>query len=480
MSIPEFGASRSGRGKFSATIARCSQTTVPIVRAGGGRGVILAAATVFPPTCRPSGSANPGPKGRPAGIADKWPARRRCRGRVCLWAGPTLPCLSRRPLGPAQAVTIRCHLPSRSSFAWLQAAAGALLCTGLAATEVREPDTPPEPAAAYQAPTDPSELLKVDEPMRTFFGERILVHRRPADRLRALLRAILKPEGMNFAYEFERTTDARETFRQRRGNCVSFSFLFVALAREFGLDASFQNANTPLKWDRYGNIVVSVRHMNVRVEIGQDVHLVDLQLNEIAGMTLADMPVVGDKRAFAQFYDNMGFFELLHGRRAEALQHMIVATTTDPMCAGAWANRAAMHAHFNHLAEARACYEHALQADPRDLFALEGYVGILQRLGSPEDLRIAAKYERRAQTVRDRNPYYQQRLAERAQERGDWAAAEKLYRRAIALKDTEPEFYEQWGKALTQLGRTDAARRAAVKLEKLRRRLAEAPVHFTP
>jgi tetratricopeptide (TPR) repeat protein len=292
--------------------------------------------------------------------------------------------------------------------------------------------------------------------------------------------AILKPEGMHFTYDFERTTDARETFRQRRGNCVSFSFLFVALAREFGLDASFQNANTPLKWDRYGNIVVSVRHMNVRVEIGHDVHLIDLQLDEIAGIALADMPVVGDERAFAQFYDNVGFFELLHGRRTEALQYMIVATKTDPQYAGAWANRAAMHAHFNHLAEARVCYERSLQADPRDLFALEGYVGILQRLGSAEELRIAAKYERRAQAVRDRNPYHQQRLAERAQERGDWAAAEKLYRRAIALKDTEPQFYEQWATALTQLGKNDAARRAAVKLEKLRRRLAEAPVHFEP
>jgi tetratricopeptide (TPR) repeat protein len=351
---------------------------------------------------------------------------------------------------------------------------------GLTAVAAPEPDAPTETPAPYQAPTDPSELLKVDEPMRRFFGERLRGHRRSEDRLHALLKAIFQPDGLNFTYDFERTLDARETFRQRRGNCVSFSFLFVAVAREFGLEASFQNAVTPLKWDRYGSIVVSVRHMNVGVEIGPDVHLVDLQPDEIAGMALTDMPAVEDRRAFAQFYDNVGFFELLHGRRAEALHYMIVATTTDPTSAGAWANRAAMRAHFNNLAEARADYERALQLDPRDLFTLEGYVGILQRLGSADALRIAAKYERRAQAVRDRNPYYQQRLAERAQERGDWVAAEKLYRRAIALKDTEPQFYEQWITALTQLGKADAARRAAGKLEKLRRRLAEAPVHFTP
>lgn len=373
-----------------------------------------------------------------------------------------------------------CHFPCRWGLALLWVAGGTGHCPGLAATGGPDQATPLQPAAAYQAPTDPSELLKVDEPMRRFFAEKLLAQRLPEDRLRALLQAILKPDGLNFTYDFARTSDARETFRQRRGNCVSFSFLFVALAREFGLDASFQNVTTPLKWDRYGSIVVSVRHMNVRVEIDHDVHLIDLQSDEIAGIALADMQVVGDERAFAQFYDNAGFFALLRGRPAEALQYMILATTTDPKCAGAWANRAAMHAHFNDLAEARTCYERSLQADPRDIFALEGYVGILQRLGSAADLRIAAKYERRAQTVRDHNPYYQQRLAERAQERGDWVAAEKLYRRAIALKDTEPQFYEQWMTALTQLGKNDAARRAAVKLEKLRRRLAEAPVHFEP
>lgn len=375
---------------------------------------------------------------------------------------------------------IGCPPPRRLRAALRWAAGGVLLGTGLAAAEVTAPAGPPEPVAAYQVPTDPGELLKVDEPMRQYFAGKLRGLRQPEDRLRALLHAILKPEGLNFTYDFERTLDARETFRQRRGNCVSFSFLFVAVAREFGLEAAFQNALTPLKWDRYGHIVVSVRHMNVRVEIGHDVHLVDLQLDEIAGIALADMPVIGDERAFAQFYDNAGFFELLRGRRAEALRYMILATATDPACAGAWANRAAMHAHDGDLAEARACYERSLQADPRDLFALEGYVGILQRLGSAEDLRIAAKYERRAQAVRDRNPYYQQRLAERAQERGDWVAAEKLYRRAITLKDTEPQFYEQWITALAQLGKTDAARRATAKLEKLRRRLAAAPVHFTP
>ena len=364
-------------------------------------------------------------------------------------------------------------LTFRSGLTWYRAVAGVWAFTGLMVAGAEGQNTPAEPAVAYHAPTDPGELLKIDEPMRRFFSERLQPHRGRAGQLHALLAAIHQPDGLNFTYDRECTFDARETFRQRRGNCVSYSFLVVAIAREFGFAVSFQYVNKPIQWDRIGNLVISVRHMNVRVDLGHEFYLIDLQPDVLSDTDRTDMQVVSDQRAFAEFYGTAGFFELLHGRPAEALRYTTLATTTDPGCAHAWANRAVVHARFGNLAEARACFERSLQADPKDLFTLEGYVGILQRLGTKEDLQIAAKYERRAQSVRDRNPYYQQRLAERALERGDRGAAEKLLRRAVALKGDEPQFYEQWVQVLHQLGRDDDARRAAAKLEKLRRRLAK-------
>jgi len=362
--------------------------------------------------------------------------------------------------------------PCRFGLPMLRAMIGAWVFTGLAASGAVGPGTPAEPGAVYHVPTDAGELLKVDEPMRLYFRERLLPHVGRADQLRALLKAIVQPDGLNFTYDRELTFDARETFRQRRGNCVSYSFLVVAMARDLGFDVSFQNVNKPLQWDRIGNLVISVRHMNVRVDLGREYYLIDLQPDVIADTARTDMRVIKDKRAFAEFYDTAGFFELLHGNSEAAMQYMILATTTDPDFAHAWANRAVLHTRFGNFTEARACFERSLQADPKDLFSLEGYVGLLQRLGTKDDLQIAAKYERRAQSVRNRNPYYQQALAARALERADLTAAEKLLRRAIVLKDDEPQFYEQWVKVLLQLGQADDARRATAKLEKLRRRLA--------
>ena len=368
-----------------------------------------------------------------------------------------------------------CHL----RLALLRAVGGALLVSGFAASEARGQDVPPAPASAYQAPTDPRELLKVDEPMRRFFGERLRLPGNTGDRLRALIEAILQPDGLHFAYDAEGTFDARETFRQRRGNCVSFSLLVVAVAREFGFRASFQSAANSARWERFGDHIVSVHHMNVRVEADGGNYVIDLWPELVAGMG-ATMRVVSDQRAFAQFHDTVGFFNLLHEQPADALQFMILATKTDPDYADAWANLGSLRSHLGNLVEARACFERALGADSRCVLALDEYVTVLRRLGSPEDLRTATKYERRAQGIRDRNPYYQQRLAERAQEHGDWVAAEKFLRQAIALKNDEPQFYEQWVTVLRQLGREDDASRATAQLEKLRRRRAAVPAYPAP
>ena len=357
---------------------------------------------------------------------------------------------------------------------------GALLISGFAPSGARGQDVPPAPVTVYHAPTDPGELLKIDEPMRRFFGERLLPGRHGGAQLRRLIDAILQPDGLHFTYVADSSSDARETFRQRRGNCVSFAFLVVAVAREFGYTAAFQNVAGASRWERYGDLVVSVSHINVRVEAGGDSYLIDLRPDLVSGIGFADMPTVGDERAFAQFYDAVGFFKLLHAQPEEALQLMILATKIDPDCADAWANLGSLHSRRGNLNDARVCFERSLRADPRCILALDGFVGVLQRLGSPDDLRIAAKYEHRAQAIRDRNPFYQQRLAELAQERGDRAAAEKLLRRAIALKDDEPQFYEQWVTVLRQLGREDVARRAAAKLEKLRQRLGAIPAHPAP
>lgn len=325
-----------------------------------------------------------------------------------------------------------------------------------------------ETTAAYHAPESTDELLKLDDTVRDFFAPRLTRSYSDYHRVRLIVDAILLPDGLHFTYEPTATFDARETFRRRRGNCASFSFLVVAVAREFGLNASFQTIRRPSRWQRLGGIVVSVQHLAVKVETMEGYCTIDLE-SAIAPVPAAPgtMRGVSDETAFALFYCNIGFSQLVAGDTDRALRTTTLATAIDPRCASAWANRATLLVRKGDLIAARDSFRRATRLRPYGDSALDGFVSVLRQLGTPEDLREADKLERRASAIRERNPYYHEELARLARLRGDPASAEKHLRRAISLQRDEPEFYVQWISVLEQLGRTDDARRAARKLQNL-------------
>jgi tetratricopeptide (TPR) repeat protein len=330
----------------------------------------------------------------------------------------------------------------------------------------------------YTPPSDPQDLLKVDAAMRSYFEPLLTAPAGSSERLQQIVDALLKRDGLNFAYDIEGTYGAPETFRRRSGNCVSYSLLIVALAREFGFTASFQNVMSAARWTRFGSVVASVTHLNVRVETDDGLYLVDLRTDLLPTTRIEAMEVINDARAFSEFYDTVGLFRLVHGATEEARWCMQRATEVDPSLAANWRNLANVHARMGNWTRARSCFERALRVDRHDLSAASSLLEILRRSGTPEDMKTAATLERRAQAMRDMNPYWQEHLAQVAEEHGDWIEAEKRYRRAIALNGDEPDFYASWIAVLRRLGRNTDAQRAELKLEKVRARLNRHSIHF--
>jgi Tfp pilus assembly protein PilF len=320
----------------------------------------------------------------------------------------------------------------------------------------------------------------MDAAMREYFDQRVSLRQPGAEVLEAIVAAIIRPAGLGFAYDGVGTFDAGETFRRRRGNCLSFALLVTAVARHYGFKTTFQNVDRTGQWDRVGDIITTVQHVNVRVETLSEIYVLDLRPDLVPVAERQTATTVADARLFALFYNDVGIGHLMQGRTAEARRALELATQIDPRCASIWANRATLHARFGELTLARSAYERSLQLDRQGLNALVGFVSVLKQLGTPGDLRLAGELERRAQQVQDRNPYYHQHLAQLAQEKGDWQGADKHLRRAIALKEDAPEFFEQWIVTLQHLGREEAAQRATTRLAKLRQRLAERPARIMP
>jgi Flp pilus assembly protein TadD len=369
--------------------------------------------------------------------------------------------------------------------AWIASVASAV-CFGCghAALGADQPPAAGEPAEAtpalYLPPENPADLLRMNPEMQCFFDQHVTARAPSAEALREIVGAIVRAEGLGFTYDGFGTFDPGETFRRRRGNCLSFSLLVTAVARAYGFKTAFWQIAQPERWNRVGDIIASMQHVNVRVETDDGSYIVDLRPDLVSASGGEAATALTDQRAAAYFYSDVGFGHLVQGRTTEARRGMVTATQVDPQCASVWANLATLHSRLGELAQARTCYERSLQLDRRGLNVLVGLVSVLERLGTPEDLRLARELERRAQRLMDRNPYYHQHLARVASDRADWSTAEKELRRAIDLKDDEPEFYEQWIASLQQLGRDDAARRAAAKLEKLRARQGSQSARIVP
>lgn len=343
---------------------------------------------------------------------------------------------------------------------------------------VPPPAIPADPA--YLPPANSRELLAVDAAMREFFAARVDAGRAVDERLGQIVKAILRPDGLAFAYESAGTYDARETFRRRRGNCQAFSFLVVAVAREQGLPVRFQDITTYHRWNRYDRFIATVRHTNVRMSTADAEYIVDLRPDLGHAGFASDRYVVDDARTFAHFYSTAGFFRLVAGDCSGALQLMKRGAEEDPTSPLVWTNLGNLHVQLDEPAAARECFERALRLDARMEEALAGLVKVLRRMGGPAELRLASKYERRVQAYRERNPYYIHHLAREARLRGELEATERHLRRAIRLKDDEPFFHEDLIALLRQAGREKEAVRAEARLAKLRVRLARVETFIMP
>ncbi len=307
------------------------------------------------------------------------------------------------------------------------------------------------------------EVLSVGPEMRAFLDR--AVHRRASAQVRLQELADAIVGAASFGFEFEdRTRTAAETFRVRRGNCLSFSNLFVALAREVGLDAAFQEVDLPPDWALDNEVFVLNRHVNVRVGLGAlGERVVDLTIDDYRSR--AETRVIGDARARAHFFNNVGVERLQAGDTAGALACFRTALTEgDREFSPAWTNLGTLYLRAGLPAAAEASYRQALAADRGDTVAMSNLARLYELQGDAEQ---AAAFRRRVARHRNRNPYYRYQLARRAFEAADFEAAVRHLKAAVRTKPDEASFCRLLGRSYLELGRERRGRRWLARADAL-------------
>jgi Flp pilus assembly protein TadD len=291
------------------------------------------------------------------------------------------------------------------------------------------------------------EAFALDAEMEAFVVPLREIHE-PRQRLQALI-AALEERGM-FSLDYaEVTRTARGTFHDRQGNCLSFTMLFVALARATGLQAYYQSVVVPPTWSNDGQVVVA-SHVNTAVMTGRgEETVVDFNIRQYQSDHRSRR--VNDSYALALFYTNLGAEAMLREDHAAALAYLRESARVRPDIAGVWNDLGVLYSRHGRYEHAEAAYLRALDVDDDEPSAMSNLGLVYEALG---ETQLAAEYGERVQRYRERNPYYHFASATKAYEEQQFEIALASLKKALRLKPDEQEFYELRGQVQTALGKS--------------------------
>jgi tetratricopeptide (TPR) repeat protein len=297
-------------------------------------------------------------------------------------------------------------------------------------------------------PTD-QDPIKLSPEMKQFLDKKVDRGLPQMERLQSLVAAVFRDAELNFKYSADSRT-AIETFTTRSGNCLSFTLLFISMARYMNLDARFREVEVAPIFTKNGAFINLSQHLNAAVFIGRQAYAVDVfpgvNAIEIGGQ------IVPDERGLAHFFNNKGVDELAKGNFRQAEAYFKKALDTDPTIVCVWINLGAGSSQTGHNADAERYYRKALELDPQNLAAMSNLATLFDQTGKTKE---ATRLQLKVKEFREKNPYHHFNLGQEAYQAGRYEEALEHYKRAIKLKSTDHNFYFAVSRVYAQMGQND-------------------------
>jgi Flp pilus assembly protein TadD len=299
------------------------------------------------------------------------------------------------------------------------------------------------------------DVLGVSAEMKAFLDAHVDRSASALVKRRQLLDAII--DSGEFEVEYDTTTHtASDTFRTRRGNCLSYALMVVAMAREVGLAAGFQEVDVPPDWTLGAETVRLNRHVNVYLALGGNkVQVVDFNVSDFR--TRYRMWKIPDGLVLAHYYSNLGIDSMHAGDVASALASFRRAIVHGDPYSPAWTHIGILYTRHGLLDHAEAAHLQALLSDPQNLVAMSNLADVYGQSG---DEQRASQYRRRVAEHRSQNPYHRYQLAQRAYAAHRYDEAIDHLEFAISRRPEEHRFHFLLGLAHYGKGDLRAARRS--------------------
>lgn len=259
-------------------------------------------------------------------------------------------------------------------------------------------------------------------------------------------------------YDAGLTLNASQAFTRKRGNCLSYTHMFIALAREAGLDARYEIVEAPPLYSVTDGILEHQVHIRSRVlwpneyRVSDSNHVwpthgvartlaaprvnleryISVDFNE-RNIRAYEGRIVSDDFALSLHFANNAVEFWKRGDESKAFIHIVEAIRLAPRYADHWVNLATFYTRRGLSSEALLINRFALSLDPHHAIAL---AGVVQNAARGELSRAKTRLQR----LRNNNAYYQYALAQRARASQDLLAALRFVDRSITLERRNHEF----------------------------------------
>jgi Flp pilus assembly protein TadD len=310
---------------------------------------------------------------------------------------------------------------------------------------------------------DPEKIIvpfDVTPEMKAWARREVRLDGEVRERLGSLIRALFDRSGLKLEYESDYSVTAAEAFASHRANCLSFTNLFVGLARELGMPAYFLEVDDVQRFTREGDLVVVSGH--VTAAYGPPEERITLDFTEGRAAEYREVREISDLRAIALYYSNRGAGELREGRHGEALRWLETTVVLDPDLAGGWSNLGVARRRLGDYAGAEHAYRRALEVDPKGAWAYQNLATLLRLRGRDAEASELLAFSRQLDS---KNPFLYLDLGDLSLAQGRADEAERLYRRALRLDNRVAESYAALGLLAHRQGKPRDAERYLRKAE---------------
>ncbi len=313
--------------------------------------------------------------------------------------------------------------------------------------------TPP-PLLGHEIPTvtEPN-FTRPSQAMLDFIDRYVEPGRGHQQAVWNLVWATTDPYVLHFDYRPELTLSPLETFERGTGNCISYSAMFMMMARHLGLKAYYQEVEIPQQWSANNDTLLVSMHVNVAVEVPSGGSwVVDVSGRSDVRSRLQRR--IADEVVLAQYYNNLGADALANGDLGTAWAYISKAIETEPKLHYLWSNLGVVYSRNEQYSEATQAYLTALDINSGSTMAANNLFLIYEKTGN---VVAADELRKRVEKNRRKNPYYLSYLSSVALEEGRLEESRQLVEKALEIQGNEYRFHYQLARALVMEGRRTEA-----------------------